>query len=128
MATYALLHSQPSRRPQMQPSMSSARPRMNHSAPYAEDRPDLNHYRQLVVGTHCVNCGRRFSSGTRLVQFEHEDGWRVDGFSHLQWLAVDCDCGYRNSLWQLGIPGCNNTAHNDAALVKMTERVNLMAI
>lgn len=65
---------------------------------------NLEDYAQLVKERHCRTCGRKLPA--KIEHYDHEGGWKVDGYDERQWLYVNCpNCGYDNALWKLSIPG-----------------------
>lgn len=64
---------------------------------------DLNFYRDKVTKNRCRWDNARLP--LKVNHYEHEGGWKVDGFAKKQWLSLKCPkCGYAWSLWKLGVP------------------------
>jgi hypothetical protein len=62
----------------------------------------LEDYERLVKGKVCRWCNSKLPPKVR--HFDHENGWKVDGFDCRQWLYVRCKkCGYDWNLEKLGI-------------------------
>jgi len=65
-------------------------------------RLNLHHYQKKIDGKKCKHCGEPLG---RIRAYEHDGGWKVDGFDRKQWLYTICpNCEYQWALWKLGIP------------------------
>ena len=57
----------------------------------------------LDQGAICKSCGQVLPAGV-LEHYDHEDGWRVEGFAERQWIYLVCPaCQYQTSFAKLGI-------------------------
>ena len=52
---------------------------------------------------HCVSCGKKFPHDVVVHVYDHKYGWFISDDLPLQWLSIQCDCGYHSSFNKLGI-------------------------
>jgi ribosomal protein L37E len=73
----------------------------------ATRNPTLDAWLHLAVTERksgCRACGKPLLNSSRFRNYDHSDGWLVDGHASPQWLYLECTvCGYQNSFAKLGI-------------------------
>ena len=68
--------------------------------------PTLSDFGRMLIGKRCDCNGQPSLAGLPIIHYDHEGGWKVDGFENRQWLYVNCPhCKYGWSLYKLGVPG-----------------------
>jgi hypothetical protein len=65
---------------------------------------DIWEIHEISRRSECFNCSRNLSDAREELR-PHDDGWQVEGYDALQWVAFKCPlCGYSTSLDKLEIP------------------------
>jgi hypothetical protein len=69
---------------------------------------NIDQWAQLAIdkGAKCWGCGSAVSQAD-LRNYDHPEGWRVDGFAQRQWLSFECSqkrCRYGTSFTAYEIP------------------------
>ena len=68
--------------------------------------PRLCDYGRMLLGKKCKCDGNPSLASLPIEYYDHEGGWKVEGFENRQWLSVVCPkCKYGWSLWKLDVPG-----------------------